>query len=129
MKNFSKTHAVRFRTFCRLFGSVFLIAAAVAAVPPFLAMPPWGDVTLYDVAAREVRTGGMHYRDVFDTNPPGFVWSLVGIRSLRGSSYEVLRAIDLCIVAAVAAGLASLIRPAASIWFFVAVALFYPFQS
>ena len=129
MKEISKFDSVRFRMFYRLFGAALLIAVAVAAVPPFLAMPPWGDVTLYDVAAREVRTGGMHYRDVFDTNPPGFVWSLVGIRSIVGSSYEVLRAVDLCVAAAIAAGLASLIRPTPAIWFFVAVALFYPFQS
>jgi hypothetical protein len=108
-----------------------LSAILVVAVPPFLAMPLWGDVTLYDVAAREVRNGGIHYRDVFDTNPPGFVWCLAVLRALTGPSSEVLRAVDFGIVAAECALLAMLVRRSLcrSLGFFIAVALFYPFTS
>lgn len=75
----------------------------VAGVPLFLRMPVWIDVTLYDVAARTVLRGGVHYRDVFDTNPPGFVWVLSAIRAVLGPGMEVLRAVDLVIVSGVVA--------------------------
>ncbi|HEY1190874.1 MAG TPA: hypothetical protein VGE74_24800, partial [Gemmata sp.] len=55
-------------------GWALAAAVLVAAVPLFLAMPPWCDVTLYQMAARNVLQGGVHYRDIFDTNLPGFVW-------------------------------------------------------
>ena len=55
-----------------------LVAALAAGVPLFLRMPPWCDLTLYDVAARNLLAGGVHYRDVFDTNLPGFVWAAGG---------------------------------------------------
>ena len=41
---------------------------------------PLCDLTLYDMAARSIMAGGVHYRDVFDTNLPGFVWLLVIVR-------------------------------------------------
>ncbi|HET6574129.1 MAG TPA: hypothetical protein VFG68_11035 [Fimbriiglobus sp.] len=112
------------------------VAAAVlaAGVPLFLCMPPWTDVTLYDVAARTVLRGGVHYRDVFDTNTPGFVWALAAIRSCCGWSSEALRAWDLAVVAATTALLIALVRRAGgagypAAWFAAAVALFYPFTS
>ncbi|HEY1187812.1 MAG TPA: hypothetical protein VGE74_09150, partial [Gemmata sp.] len=46
-------------------------ALLVAGLPLLLQMPLWCDTTLYTVAARNVASGGTHYRDVFDTNPPG----------------------------------------------------------
>jgi hypothetical protein len=75
---------------------VALIVLAVGVgVPLFLRTPLWCDVTLYDLAARNVLTGGVHYRDLFDTNTPGFVWLLAGIRAVVGWSSEGLRAVDL----------------------------------
>ncbi len=108
--------------------------ALAAGVPLFLCMPPWADVTLYDVAARTLLRGGVHYRDVFDTNTPGFVWALAAIRSCCGWSYEALRAVDLAVVGAAAAVLAGFVRRAGGAgfpvaWFAAAVALFYPFTS
>lgn len=79
-------------------GWCVLALVLVAAVPLFLRMPLWADATLYDVTARNVLGGGVHYRDVFDTNPPGNVWLVVGIRALFGWSSEALRAADLLIV-------------------------------
>ncbi len=72
----------------------------VAGVPLFLRMPLWCDISLYDVAARTVLTGGVHYRDVFDTNLPGYVWLLAGVRAVVGWSSEALRAVDLAVFAA-----------------------------
>jgi hypothetical protein len=78
----------------------FALLAAVG-VPLFLRMPLWIDVTLYDMAARAVLSGGVHYRDVFDTNPPGFVWLMCAIRSVLGPSIEAVRVVDLAIVCVV----------------------------
>jgi hypothetical protein len=130
IKSFSEKRN-RLGRLCGLFGCTLLTAILVVAVPPFLAMPLWGDVTLYDVAAREIRHGGIHYRDVFDTNPPGFVWSLAFLRTLIGPSSEMLRAVDFCVVAAECCLLSALMRRSMcrSLGFFIAVALFYPFTS
>lgn len=73
----------------------------VVGVPMFLRMPLWVDVTLYDVAARNILSGGVHYRDVFDTNPPGFTWLLCLIRPLFGPSIEAVRAVDLVVVGSI----------------------------
>jgi hypothetical protein len=78
-----------------------LAALLVIAVPIFLRMGVWVDSTFYDVAARTVLSGGVDYRDVFDTNLPGMLWLHVLVRSLFGWSYEALRAVDIAIVAAV----------------------------
>ena len=114
----------------------YLITAAllVLGVPLFLRMPPWCDLTLYDIAARNIMTGGVHYRDVFDTNLPGFVWLLVGIRRTLGPGVEVVRAVDLAIVAAstiligIAAKRCGATR-AGIAWFAAGVAAFYPFTT
>ena len=62
-------------------------------------MPPWNDVTLHDMAVRSMLRGGVHYRDVFDTNLPGIDWAMAGVRLAFGWSYEVLRAVDLVVIA------------------------------
>jgi hypothetical protein len=80
---------------------IVLFALLLAAVPLFLRMPVWCDVTHYDLAARNVLRGGVHYRDVFDTNLPGMLWLHVGIRSLLGWSSEAIRLVDLGIVSAI----------------------------
>src|SRR4029078_4012408 len=50
---------------------ILLALLLAAGVPLFLCMPLWADVTFYDLCARNILAGGAHYRDVFDTNPPG----------------------------------------------------------
>jgi hypothetical protein len=107
-------------------------ALLLAGVPLFLRMPLWCDATLYDVAARNLLRGGTHYKDVFDTNPPGFVWLLCGVRATLGWSPEAARAVDLAAVAAITVLLlrwaaAAGAPPAARAWTAAAVAAFYPF--
>lgn len=113
-----------------LLSFVFLIVG----LPLFYRMPPWCDLTLYDLAARAIMTGGVHYRDVFDTNLPGFVWSLTGIRRAFGSSTEVVRVVDLAIVMVCCLLLAWLaIRAGADrrsiAWFAAGASVFYPFTT
>jgi hypothetical protein len=95
-------------------------------------MPLWCDATLYDVAARNILRGGTHYKDVFDTNPPGFVWLLCGVRSAFGWSPEAARAADLAVVAGITVLLLWWAKkagatPAARAWTAAGVAAFYPF--
>ena len=113
---------------------IVTLVALVVGIPPFLHMPPWCDLTLYDVAARNLLLGGVHYRDVFDTNMPGFVWALAGIRAIFGWSVEAVRAVDLGCVVVIAFLLDRLARlggapPWARLWSIAAIAVFYPFQS
>ncbi|MBA4062286.1 MAG: hypothetical protein C0501_01005 [Isosphaera sp.] len=108
--------------------------ALFAGAPLFLCMPPWNDVTLHDAAVRAILRGGVHYRDVFDTNPPGVDWAMAAVRAAFGWRYEVLRAVDLVVVAAAAGLLAGWVRraggtAAAAAWLAAAVALWYPFAS
>jgi hypothetical protein len=80
-----------------------LVALSIAAVPLFVCMPLWADVTLYDLAARNLLAGGVHYRDIFDTNLPGMVWLQVAVRSLFGWRSESMRLCDLAVVSAIVA--------------------------
>src|SRR6478752_5586949 len=80
-------------------GWVVVAAVLLVGVPLFLCMPPWNDVTLHDMAARSILRGGVHYRDVFDTNLPGIDWAMAGVRLLFGWGYESLRAVDLLVIA------------------------------
>ena len=110
------------------------VLVLVAGVPLFLCMPPWADVTLYDMAARTVLRGGVYYRDVFDTNLPGMGWCTAAVRSVLGPSYEALRAVDLAVIGAAVAVLCGWVRRAggggySSAWFAAAAAMFYPFTS
>ncbi len=110
------------------------IVLGVFAVPIFLRMPLWCDVTLYDVAARTILSGGVHYRDVFDTNTPGYVWCLTLLRATLGTSTIAVRAVDLAIFAGVVALLDRLAKlgggSRASRWWAVAgMIAFYPFSS
>ena len=115
-------------------GWAVAVVALVAGVPLFLCMPPWSDVTLYDMVARTILRGGVHYRDVFDTNLPGMGWSMAAVRWLFGLSYEALRAVDLLVIAGIVAALCGWVRRCggsgyAVAWFVAAAALFYPFIS
>jgi hypothetical protein len=120
----------------RLASAGWLTALAVlgVGVPLFVRMPLWCDATLYDVAAYNVLSGGVHYRDVFDTNPPGFVWLLCGVRSVLGWSPEALRAVDLAVVLAISVLLLRWAKEAGAdaaglAWTAAAVAAFYPFTT
>jgi len=93
----------RYLRFWRLPQLPIILSAILAAlgVPIFLRLPLWCDVTLYDVAARTILSGGVHYRDVFDTNTPGYVWCLTLIRAALGNADITVRAVDLGIFAGV----------------------------
>jgi hypothetical protein len=107
-----------------------LTVLLLLTLPLFLRMPLWADVTLYDLAARAVLRGGVHYRDVFDTNLPGMVWLHLAIRSLFGWRSESMRAVDLLIVGMVVALLVRWLRilgvsRGARVWTVVALCGFY----
>jgi hypothetical protein len=58
-------------------------------------MAPSWDSTVYDLCARNLLQGGVHYRDTFDTNLPGVVWIHVAARGLLGWRSEILQIVDL----------------------------------
>ncbi len=115
-------------------GWLLTLILLVIGLPLFYRMPAWCDLTLYDLAARAVMTGGMHYRDIFDTNLPGFVWSLILIRRAFGPSTEAVRMVDLLIVFAIAFLLDRLAKRAGALprtraWMAAGMALYYPFTT
>ncbi len=125
------------RPAARLFTAAGYLTAAVAlavGVPLFLQSPPWCDLTLYQLAARNVLAGGVLYENVFDTNLPGFTWALVAVQAVFGESVVAVRAIDLAVVAAITALLARQVGDmggthATRAWLVAGVALFYPFTA
>jgi hypothetical protein len=89
-----------------------------------------GHATLYDLCARNVLAGGVPYRDVFDTNPPGMLWLHLLVRTLFGWSSEALRLADFVVFALVVALLALWLRrdgrsPTACVWTAFALVAFY----
>ena len=107
-----------------------LLGLVILGLPLTLCMPLWCDVTLYDVAARNVLEGGVHYRDVFDTNLPGMVWIQAGVRGLFGWSFEALRITEAVVLTGIILLLTDWLREmgvsrAGRIWFAVGVVLFY----
>jgi hypothetical protein len=111
-------------------GWLALAALLILALPLFLCMPLCNDVTLYDLAARNVLRGGTHYRDIFDTNLPGMVWLHLALRGLLGWSWPVLRLVDFFVVCGIAGLLVRWLRPlgmegAAAVWWIVLVFVFY----
>ena len=108
------------------------VTVLVVGVPLFLRMPPWCDITLYQMAARNILKGGAHYQGVFDTNLPGFVWALTALQSVFGPSVVAVRAADLLVVLGVVLLTDRLAKwggatPAARWWAFAGAAVFYPF--
>jgi hypothetical protein len=100
------------------------------ALPGFLCLPLCADVELYDIAAWNVLRGGVHYRDIFETNPPGMVWLHMAVRSALGWRSESLRLVDFAVVSAIIAMLASACQPAPTsrgvrIWTALALFGFY----
>jgi hypothetical protein len=114
----------------RLPQAVTAVALAVS-LPLYLRMPLWCDLTLYDLAARNLLEGGVHYRDVFDTNLPGFAWALTGVRWLFGFGAVALRCVDLAVVTAIVLLIDRVAKrggatPAARWWAIAGAALLYP---
>ena len=120
----------------RLLRSVLLpqavtVIALVIGLPLFLRSPLWTDLTLYDVAARNLLWGGVHYRDVFDTNLPGFVWIMVLIRGALGFDPLALRLVDLAIVTGIVLLIDRIAKlggasPVARWWAIAGAAVLYP---
>lgn len=107
------------------------VIALIAGLPLYLRSPLWCDVTLYDLAARNLLAGGIHYRDLFDTNLPGFVWLMTAIRWLFGPSAIVVRIADLVIVCGIVAILDRLAKwggatRATRWWALAGIAFLYP---
>lgn len=110
------------------------IAFLVIGVPLYWRMPPWCDITLYDVSAHTVMRGGVHFQDVFDTNLPGFVWLLILIRRTLGDGMEVLRGVDLLVVLAISLFCIRFAKRAGATrggiaWLVAGYAFFYPYTS
>ena len=110
-------------------GGIALAVLLVIGLPLHLCMPLWVDVTHYDIAARSVMQGGVHYRDIFDMNFPGILWLHIGIRALLGWSSVALRAVDVLILGTVIALLLRWLPTGCSaayrVWVAVALAVFY----
>jgi hypothetical protein len=82
----------------------------LAWLPLFLCMPLWVDCVHYDICARNLLSGGVHYRDTTDVNFPGMVWAHAAVRRLFGWRSEVLRLADLAVLAANVAAALLLLR-------------------
>jgi hypothetical protein len=111
-----------------------LIAALGLGIPLFLRSPLWVDVTYHDMSARNIMWGGIHYRDIFETNFPGMVWAHIAIRSLFGWSSEAIRGADLVVVGGSVLLLTLWLRKVnlaltARVWFVFCAVSFYLFQS
>ena len=110
--------------------AVTLFALAIG-LPLHMRTPVWCDHTLYDVAARNLLWGGVLYRDVFDTNLPGFVWLMTAIRWAFGYGTPAFRIVDLAVVASIVLFIDRIARrggatPASRWWAIAAVAVLYP---
>lgn len=78
----------------------FLFVMLAIHLPAFVRMEPDCDATHYDLCVRTVlQSGGVLYRDAFETNPPGMPWCHLLLRSLFGWRPEVMRLADLGVVA------------------------------
>src|SRR4051812_34634937 len=107
-----------------------LLVLLAVGLPLFLRMPLYQDVSFYDVGARNLLEGGIHYRDIADNNLPGMVWLHAAIRSALGWKSETLRLIDFLIVTLIV-GLLMLwfrrlgLTPTARVWTAVVLMGFY----
>ncbi|HEV3385410.1 MAG TPA: hypothetical protein VG097_11395, partial [Gemmata sp.] len=111
---------------------VAVLIALISGLPLYLRSPLWCDITLYDLATRNLLDGGIHYRDLFDTNLPGFVWLLTALRWLFGPSAIVVRIADLMVITGVVILIDRLAKwggatRATRWWALAGVAFLYPF--
>jgi hypothetical protein len=74
----------------------------VVNIPLFVCMGLDSDVTMWDLSTRTVLRGGVFYRDTVDNNFPGMLVPLLAARATLGWNSEVLRAVDLGIMGAIA---------------------------
>jgi len=79
-------------------------------LPLTLRRPLTADCTLWDLQWRNFVRGGVPYRDIFETNPPGTLWIHGLARTCLGTSSEAMRWIDLLLVGSVIANLAMWMR-------------------
>jgi hypothetical protein len=125
---FAVDHA-RWQAWAVWLGWGSLLALLVGALPLFLRMPLTPDVYFYDVCARNVLQGGVHYREVFDTNLPGMVWLHMAVRTLLGWQPEAIRCVAFVVVGLVIASLVRWWLPlggaAARVWTAVLLWAFY----
>jgi hypothetical protein len=117
-----------------ILGLIALAAVISIGVPLFLRTPVWVDVTYHDLSAWNILHGGVHYRDIFETNLPGMVWLHCLVRPAVGWSHESIRAVDLLVFASVLFLLTRLMKPSGvspsgRVWFVTAAALFYLFET
>jgi hypothetical protein len=117
-----------------LIPAVLLVGLLLLGLPLFLRMPIWVDTTYHDVSAWNILHGGVHYRDVFETNLPGLVWVHAVLRPLIGWSHEAIRIADFLVVTAILYLLSLIMKRqgvslAGRLWFFFAAYLFYLFES
>lgn len=111
-----------------------LVVVLAVGLPLFVRTPVWVDVTYHDLSAWNILHGGVHYRDVFETNLPGMVWLHALLRPLVGWSHEAIRLADLAVFGSVLRLLTRGMRqveigPAGRVWFVVAATLFYLFET
>ena len=93
-----------------LLALIALATVMAIGVPLFLRTPVWVDVTYHDLSAWNILHGGVHYRDVFETNLPGMVWLHCVIRPIVGWSHEAIRAVDLFVIGTVVFLLARIMK-------------------
>jgi len=89
-----------------------VIALLVTSGPLFLCMPITDDAALWGLHAQVLLDGGMPYRDVLETNPPGTLWLVAAIRWTLGTSSVALRAADLAMFALVVVLLLKILKDA-----------------
>ena len=115
-------------------GWLVALAGFVLGAPLFVRLPPWTDLTLYQTAADSWLRGGTPYRDVFDTNLPGFPALLMLTQAVTGPSNFAARVLDLLVVGSACATLAVWARrggagPGATGWYAAGCVWFYLFTS
>ena len=113
---------------------LFLATVLAIGVPLFVCMPLWVDTTYHDLSARNLLWGGVHYRDIFETNLPGMVWIHALIRPIIGWSSEAIRIADLFVVGASILLLSFWLRRvgvprSGRAWFLCAAFFFYVYET
>jgi hypothetical protein len=125
---------IPFRSISATVAWLFLAGILMVGVPLFICMPLWVDTTYHDLSARNILWGGVHYRDIFETNLPGMVWITAAIRPVIGWSSEAIRIADLVVVGGTIALLWLFLKRigishAGRAWFVAACAFFYVYET
>jgi hypothetical protein len=112
----------------------FLAGILIVGLPLFVCMPLWVDTTYHDLSARNILRGGVHYRDIFETNLPGMVWLTALVRALVGWSSEAIRIADLVVVGGTIVLLGLFVRKrgvsrSGMVWYVAAASFFYVYET